>query len=73
MRCPRCFGMGVCSYSLVTPSGFVVGDCRETCPTCNGYGIIHCCEGDREQERPVSPPAQLASEGQPTHCPPPTS
>jgi hypothetical protein len=22
------------------------------CPTCNGSGIAHCCEGDREQPEP---------------------
>lgn len=44
------------------------------CPTCHGFGVIHCCEGDQIQPSlPAEPQCQLTTEDQQIAIPSPTS
>lgn len=42
MLCKECNGKG--GFIPYEPGLFNI-----VCPTCGGYGIIHCCEGDQSQ------------------------
>jgi hypothetical protein len=44
MMCPDCFGSGKAISATKTHillGGYVA------CPTCEGKGVVHCCEGDQ--------------------------
>ena len=48
MVCERCHGRGIWVYRVDRITKFPDLNAR-LCPDCGGSGIVHCCEGDREQ------------------------
>ena len=54
MICEKCHGRGMVPQSDLFEAlaaemgcGYVV----IPCPMCGGYGIVHCCEGEREHPK----------------------
>lgn len=50
MICPSCLGDRVLPVFAV--SGEQLGEIP--CPSCEGYGVIHCCEGEQCQPEAAS-------------------
>lgn len=50
MICPKCFGKGEVNWSPdpVDADGWSI-IFHVFCNECSGYGVIHCCDGIREQ------------------------
>lgn len=55
MRCERCHGDGsIWSGPFNDGRGLRAGK-MFPCPDCNGFGITHCCEGERPDCPPTNP------------------
>lgn len=48
MICERCSGTGKKVLARIGRN-----EHYEPCPDCYGFGIVHCCDGDREQPEPA--------------------
>ncbi len=49
MICPHCYGHS--QVLSLCPSQYT-----HLCPTCHGFGVIHCCEGDQAGPTEVEHP-----------------
>ena len=57
MICVECQGAGEVHYysrDLQRYGGAWLTQMKP-CPRCGGFGVVHCCEGDREQPSPAVP------------------
>lgn len=50
MICETCHGKGMVTlYDIARRTSMSAKPVTGLCPTCGGYGQVHCCEGDQEQ------------------------